>query len=90
MLKKVKKAIKSFLDSNPNLQGVFNESVFLTREYRTLPYMNTIMDALDGMEKELNYDPLDGDELYIQMRFQVAAFLKDLIEKITLNVPKAH
>lgn len=90
MLKKVKKAIKSFLDSNPELRDVFDENVFLTREYRTLPYMNTIMNALDGMEKELKYDPFDGDELYIHLRFQAAAFLKDLMEKIADNVPEGH
>jgi len=62
-----------------------DQEVVSSKEYQALIHTNAIMNLYDAIEK-LGYDPLDGDEFYIQARFQAAAFANQLLEALSTQL----
>ena len=68
--------------------GVLNQKVLGSSDYQALQNMNYIMNFYDNIEKidSEKFDPMEGDELYINARFAANNFLSSLIERITKEV----
>jgi hypothetical protein len=75
------KAAKKEKESRAHL----DQEVVSSKEYQALIHVNAIMNLYDAIEK-LGYDPLDGDEYYIQARFQAHAFATYLLESFSAQL----
>jgi len=62
-----------------------DQEVINSKEYQALIHTNAIMNLYDAIEK-LGYDPLEGDEYYIQARFQAHAFATQLLETLSTQL----
>lgn len=75
------KAVKKEKEARAHL----DQEVVNSKEYQALIHVNAIMNLYDAIEK-LGYDPLNGDEYYIQARFQAHAFAANLLETFSTHL----
>lgn len=86
MRRLLNKLIKKEKKQNAQL----DTEILKSSEFQALQTMNYIMNFYDNIETidGVKFNPMEGDELYIEARFAANNFLTSLLEKISKEVTK--
>lgn len=84
----MRRVINKLLKREKKEQSSLDAKVLRSVEFQALQNMNYVMNFFDNIEKidKEKFDPMYGDELYINARFAANNFLNSLIEKISKEV----
>lgn len=84
----MRRLLNKLLKKEKKEQSHLDAEILKSSEFKALQNMNYIMNFYSNIEQidKVKFDPMEGDELYIEARFAANNFLSSLVEKISKEV----